>query len=87
MNWGAVFAISIDGWKELAVYCGVIALVVVHSQLFLDTFHIPTTRSLYILAGGDIMVRCGIEECRCPGVVQLCSHPFGNVMGEFERCW
>jgi hypothetical protein len=85
VNRRAVFAISRGGWKELAAYCGVIIPVVVHSQLSLDTFHIPPTRSLSILAGVDMMVLCGIEECRCPGVVQLCSHSFDNIMGEFER--
>jgi hypothetical protein len=51
--------------------CGVIALVAVHSQLFWDTFHIPACRSLYILAGTDTMGKCGIEECRCLGAIQL----------------
>ena len=51
--------------------CGVIAPVAVHSQPFWDAFHIPASHSLYILAGADTVVKCGIEECQCLGAVQL----------------
>jgi hypothetical protein len=60
--------------------CGVIAPVAVQSQLFWDTFHIPASRSLYILAGADTMVKYGIEECRCLGAFQLWSRSFDSEL-------
>src|SRR5271155_3558713 len=74
MNWGQRLPYIQMAGRSLQFTvddCGVIAPVAVHSQLFWDTFHTPASRSLYILAGADTMVKCGIEECRCLGAVQL----------------
>ena len=74
MNWGQrlpYVQMARRSLQSTVNDCGVIALVAVQSQLSWDAFHIPASRSLYTLAGADIMVKCAIKECRCLGAVQL----------------
>jgi hypothetical protein len=56
VNWGLCLPyLQMAGrsFQSTVDECGMIAPVVVHSQRFWDTFRIPATRSLYILAGAE----------------------------------